>query len=71
MTFSLAMSKFFPFRKPNSVPLCINVKVNHPSTIIKDVLKVTNKRLSELSCHKDEFRESKAVIQKIIARKWV
>ena len=36
VTFNLATGKFFQFRKPNKVPLYINVKSNHPSTIIKD-----------------------------------
>ena len=31
VTFNLAMGKFFPFRKPNNVPLYMNVKPNHPS----------------------------------------
>ena len=37
VTFNLATGKFFQFRKPNKVPLYINVKSNHPSTIIKDL----------------------------------
>ena len=55
VTFNLSTGKFFPFRKPNNVPLYINVKSNHPSTIIKDLPKMINERLSELSCNKDEF----------------
>ena len=55
MTFNLSTGKLFPFRKPNNVPLYINVKSNHPSTIIKDLPKTINERLSELSCNKDEF----------------
>ena len=37
VTFNLATGKFFQFRKPNKVPLYINVKSNHPSAIIKDL----------------------------------
>ena len=51
VTFNLATSKFFPFKKPYNVPLYINVKSNHPSTIIKCLPKVISKRLSELSCN--------------------
>ena len=61
VTFNLATGKFFPFRKPNNVPLYINTKSNHPSTIIKDLPKIINKRLSELSCNKDEFDKAKLI----------
>ena len=37
VAFNLATSKFFPFLKPNNVPLYLNAKSNHPSTIIKDL----------------------------------
>ena len=52
VTFNLATGKFFPYRKPNNIPLCINVKSNHPPSIIKDLPKMINKRLSDLSCNK-------------------
>ena len=64
VTFNLATTKFFPFRKPNNVPLYINVKSNHPLTIIKDLPKKINKRLSELSCNKDEFDKAKLLSEK-------
>ena len=64
VTFNLATGKFFPFRKANNVPLYINVKTNHPSTIIKDIPKMINKRLSELSCNKDEFDKAKLLYEK-------
>ena len=64
VTFNLATGKFFPFRKPNNVPLYINAKSNHPSTIIEDLPKMINKRLSELSCNKDEFDKAKLLYGK-------
>ena len=64
VTFNLAMGKFFPFRKRNSIPLYINVKSNHPSTMIKDLPKMINKTLSELSCNKDEFDKAKLLYEK-------
>ena len=70
VTFNLATSKFFPFRKPDNVPLYINAKSNHPSTITKDLPKMINKRLSELACNKDELDKAK-LLYKIITRKWV
>ena len=64
VTFSLERSKFFPFKKPNNVPLYINVKANHRSTILKDLSKMINKRLSELSCNKGEFDKVKLLYEK-------
>ena len=49
VTFNLATGKFFPYRKPNNIPLYINVKSNHPPSIIKDLPKMINKRLSDFS----------------------
>ena len=64
VTFNLATGKFFPFRKPNNLPLYINAKSKHPLTIIKDLPKMINKRLSELSCNKDEFDKTKLLYGK-------
>ena len=64
VTFNLATGKFFPFLKPNNVPLYLNAKSNHPSTIIKDLQKMINKRLSELSCDKDDFDKANFLYEK-------
>ena len=64
LRFNLATGKFFSFRKPIDVPRYINVKSNHPSTIIKDLAVVINKRRSELSCNKDEFDKAKLSYEK-------
>ena len=64
VTFNLTTGIFFPFRKPNNVPLYINAKSNDPWTIIKDLPKMINKRLSKLSCNKDEFDKVKLLYEK-------
>ena len=51
VTFNLVVEKYLPYRKPNGDPLYINAKSNHPPTIIKDLPKMINKRLSDLSCN--------------------
>ena len=56
--------KFFAFREPTYIPLYINVKSNHPSTIIKDLIKMISKRLSELFCNKDDFDKAKLLYEK-------
>ena len=64
VTFNLTTGNFFPFIKPNNVPLYINAKSNDPWTIIKDLPKMINKRLSKLSCNKDEFDKVKLLYEK-------
>ena len=64
VTFNLTTGKFFPYRKPNNIPLYINVKSNYPSSIIKDLPKMINKRLSDLSCNKEEFDKAKPLYEK-------
>ena len=64
VTFDLTSGKFFPYRKPNNTPLYINVKSNHPPSIIKDLPKMINKRLSDLSCNKEEFDKAKPLYEK-------
>ena len=62
VTFNLTTGKFFPYRKPNNIPLYINVKSNHPPSIIKDLPKMINKRLSDLSCNKeDSIKQSRCM----------
>ena len=64
VTFNLAKGKFFPFTKPNNIPLYMNVTSNHPSTIIKGLPKMIHKRVSELSCKKDEYDKAKLLYKK-------
>ena len=63
VTFNLETEKYLPYRKPNSDPLYINAKSNHPPTIVKDLPKMINKRLSDLSCNKDEFKKAKPLYE--------
>ena len=64
VTFNLSAGKYFPFRKVNNKPLYITAKSNHPHTIIKELPKIINKRLSELSCNQEEFNRAKSLYQK-------
>ena len=51
ITLNLSNGKFYPYRKPNDKPLCINTKTNHPPSIIKQLPSGINKRISSLSCN--------------------
>ena len=57
VTFNLATVKYFSFRKANNTPIYINILSNHPPTIIKQLPKMANRRISNLSCNKEEFDE--------------
>ena len=61
VTFSLATKIYFPFRKANNTPLYINAFSNHPPTIIKQLPEMINRRISDLSCNKEEFDKVKSV----------
>ena len=63
VTFNLAMTKYFPLRKANNIPLYISPFYNHTPTIIKQLPKVINKRISDLSCDKEEFDKVKSVYE--------
>ena len=63
VAFSLATEKYFPFRKTNNTLLCMNAFSNHPPTIIKQLSKMINKRISDLSCNKEEFDKVKSTYE--------
>ena len=57
---NLEKDEYRPFRKPNDFPTYINVKSNHPPTIIKQIPKMIEKRLTNLSSCEKVFEETKA-----------
>ena len=61
--FNLATEKYFPFRKANNTLLYINTLSNHPPTIIKQLHKVINKKISNLPCKKEKFNKVKHVYE--------
>ena len=63
VTFNLATKKYFPFRKANNTPLYINAFSNHPPTIIKQLPKIINKKISDFFCNKEEFDKVKFIYE--------
>ena len=59
VTLSLASGKHWPYRKPNNQPLYIHKESNHPSTITKELPKMIQRRISDLSSDKLEFDRAK------------
>ena len=53
-------TKFYqPFRKSNNGPICIDINLNHPPQILKQLSKSISKRLSENLLPKEVFDKSK------------
>ena len=65
-TYFLPKKKYFPFRKANNTSLYINAFSKHPPTIIKQLLKMINKRISDLSCNKKEFGKVNSVYESVL-----
>ena len=59
ITLNIEKNKFWPYRKPNSEIVYIHKYSNHPGNIKKELPKMVNKRLNELSCDKEEFEKVK------------
>ena len=53
--FNLNDQTFEPYRKPNSNPVYIIKRSNHPPNIINEVAKTISKRLTSISCNKNVF----------------
>ena len=60
-TFNRLTKKYFPIPKAKNTPLYTNSFSNHPLTIIKQLLKMVNKRILDLSCNKEELETVKYV----------
>ena len=54
-TFDLRTDKYYPYRKDNNQLLYINKQSNHPPTIIKQILSMVIRRISDISCNKEYF----------------
>lgn len=63
ITLNLDTEKYYPYRKPNDTPLYINIKSNHPPTILKQLPIMIEKRLSDISYNEEEFIKSKPMYQ--------
>ena len=64
VTFNLKNGKYYPYRKPNNEPLYINAQSNHPPSILKEIPNMISKRVSEISCDKEQFEKAIPMYQK-------
>ena len=66
VTLDLETEHFQPFRKPNDVPCSVHVDSNHPPQVIKQLPKMIEKRLSELSSNEAIFRNVAPIYEKAL-----
>ena len=66
ITLNLDTGKYYPYRKPNNLPLYVHKKSNHPPSIIKQLPLMINKRMSDISYDKEEFDKSKPMYEKAL-----
>ena len=64
--FDLPNNRYFPFKKPNDVPMYVHKHSNHPRNILNEIPKMTAKRLSNLSCNEEEFKKVSAEYETIL-----
>ena len=65
-TLDLTKDTFYPFKKPNNTLLYINSQSNHPPCIIKELPRMIEKRLSDLSRTANEFENHKKDYEKAL-----
>ena len=68
MTLNLAAKKCFPFWKANNTTLYINNFSNHLPTIIKQLPKMINKKISNLFCNKQVLNKVKSAYKSALKK---
>ena len=58
MTFNLNSGKYYPYRKPNDMPLYIHRLSNHPPLILKHPPAAISRRLTDISHDMEVFKEA-------------
>ena len=55
MQLDLTTDTYRPYMKPNSTPIYVSKESNHPSSVLKNIPKSVNMRLSKISSSKEIF----------------
>lgn len=66
VTLNLKTNTYYPFRKPNDMPLYIHKNSNHPEQIIRQLPDMINRRICQLSCNKNEYDKAKPTYEKAL-----
>ena len=70
VTFNLSRRKYYPYNKPNNTSFYIYAKSHHPPSIVKQLPKMVNKRILDLSCDENEFNNAKVIYELNLAQ-WI
>ena len=68
VTFNLQDESYSPYRKPNNDPLYIDSRSNHPRSILRQLPKSVNKRISTLSSDQSCFKSAAQFYENTLAR---
>ena len=68
ITLNLNNGKFKPYRKPNNNPQYVDSRSNYPPSIIKQVPKSINQRISSLSSDKQSFDTCKPIYENALKK---
>ena len=68
VTLDLRRNFYKPYMKPNSLPVYVHSKSNHPQNILDEIPIMINKRLSDLSKNETLFDESKHPYEEALAK---
>ena len=66
ITLDLNTGKYYPYRKPNDVPLYIDARSNHPPNVIKQLPKMISRRIYDNSCDQAEFEKAKPAYEQAL-----
>ena len=64
----LENNRHYPYKKPNDTPVYVHRRSNHPVNILKQVPKMTSRRLSKLSSNQEEFEKVASEYQEILTK---
>lgn len=64
---NLNTGKHSPYRKPGANPIYVHAKSNHPPNVIKEIPRMIEKRVSDLSYDEEEFNNAKHIYEEALA----
>ena len=64
--FNLVSNTYQPYRKPNNEPVYIHERSNHPPNILKELPKLINKQISDISCDENVLNNAKLTYKKAL-----
>ena len=59
VTLDLTSGEYRPYNKPNNTPLYVHKESNHPPTVLNQIPKIVERRLSDLSSSREVFEREK------------